>query len=405
MALPGSDSPLELYHLLRHARRFLHERFEKHGRVFRSRFVYRVVFAVGENANKTLLVTKRQQVSFGQGYAATAVQRIFAGSIMLQDGEEHRAARELLTPAVGTLAVKESAEAVRRVWSRVAESVRSPMDAYALAQRTTFEVAANVLTGLELGAETDAFRPLFERLIDGIMSPVRVRIPLGRLDRALTARAEIERMLRPRILAAREKPPVGLLGQLAHSDLPPDEVSRHLLLLFWAGYDTTASAASWILHELARRGDWQEKLRKGQDVDAFLCEIERMYPSALFFPRVALEDVEIEGCTIPKGTTIFYCPYLSHRDPASFEGPNVFDPERWTAARGDKRASPAKLVGFGGGPRVCLGKAFAKLQLKVMVEEILSRWRIEPDPTCMDDVMMLPVHHPRGSRLNFSRLS
>jgi cytochrome P450 len=194
------------------------------------------------------------------------------------------------------------------------------------------------------------------------------------------------------------------------------EIVGHLLLLFWAGYDTTASAASWVLHILARRVDWQERLREeamhaSADAEAdpaelplttaFLAEIERMYPSALFFPRIALTDFEIGGHRIPKGTPTFYSPYMSHRDPASFESPNAFDPERWLASRGERRASQAKLVGFGGGPRICLGKTFAKTQLRVMICAILRRQRIEPDPTCRAGVLSLPVHHPKGSRVRF----
>jgi cytochrome P450 len=424
-AIPGSGSPLELAYLLADARRFLHERFERHGRVWRTRLAYPVVFLVGEQANKSVLVTRRHEFSFGLGYAQTAVDRVFAGSIMLQDGDAHDAMRDILTPAVGRLAIRESMAPVLAIWDAAADRLRDgePRDVYTLAQQTTFDVAANVLTGLELGRETDEFRPPFERLIAGIMAPIKYRVPLGRLDRALRARAELSLLLRPRVLAARARAPVGLLGQLAHhrsadgTPLPVDEIVGHLLLLFWAGYDTTASAASWALHELAQRVDWQERLRDEvrsvphdapiddarelPQTTAFLSEVERLYPSALFFPRIAIEDVAIEGYVIPKGTPTFYSPYLSHRDPATFESPNAFDPDRWLPARGERRASLAKLVGFGGGPRVCLGKSFAKAQLRAMVHAVLRRYRVEPDPTCRPGVLALPVHHPTGARVRF----
>lgn len=443
--IPGSGSPFELVHLLADARRFLHERFEQHGRVWRTRLAYPVVFLVGEQANKSVLVTRRHEFSFGLGYAQTAVDRVFAGSIMLQDGAAHDEMRDILSPAVGKLAIHESMAPVLAIWEAAADRLRdgNARDVYALAQRTTFDVAANVLTGLELGRETDEFRPSFERLIGGIMAPVKVRVPLGRLDRALRARKELELLLRPRILAARARPPTGLLGQLAHhrsasgTPLPVDEIVGHLLLLFWAGYDTTASAAAWALHELAHRVDWQERLRdevrsvsrdgpiagRGESTpasspfesfddarelpqtSAFLSEIERLYPSALFFPRIAIDDVAIDRYVIPKGTPTFYSPYLSHRDPATFESPNAFDPDRWLPARGERRASLAKLVGFGGGPRVCLGKSFAKAQLRAMVHAILRRYRVEPDPTCRPRVLALPVHHPLGSRVRFIAIS
>jgi cytochrome P450 len=423
LAVPGSDSPLELARLLRDAPRFLHERFERHGRVFKTRIVYPVVFLVGDQANKTILVTRRHDFAFGAGYAHTAVQRIFEGSIMLQDGEEHARTREVLSPAVGKLAVRESVAAVRAIWEAAATRAGggTPQDVYGLAERATFDVAANALTGLALGGETEELRPYFERLIEGIMSPVRVAVPFSRLWRALAARRVLHDRLRPRVLAARDRPASGLLGQLACSrdargePLPADDVIGHLLLLFWAGYDTTASAASWAIHELARRVDWQERIRRESsngddgaeppDTSAFLSEVERMYPSALFFPRVTTAEVEIDGYLIPEGTPVFYSPYLSHRDPATFEHPNAFDPERWLPSRGDRRASQAKLVGFGGGPRVCLGKSFAKMQLRVMLHTLVARWRVEPDPTCRPTVLGLPVHHPLASRVRFFPLS
>ncbi len=423
-AIPGSDSYVELPRLLRDAALFLHERFDRYGRVFKTRLAYPVVFLIGEEANKSVLVTRRHELSFGLGYARTAVQRVFEGSIMLEDGDAHDRTRDVLTPAVGKLAIRQCSAQIHAIWSRAAERVKGrPTDAYQLTERSTFEVAANVLTGLELGEETEAFRPYFERLIGGIMSPINARVPFGPMDRALTARAKLSELLRPRVLHAREVPPVGLLGQLAHHKdatghyLEIDDVIGHLLLLFWAGYDTTASAGSWVLHELARRADWQERLRAelmdvvGDDpggiegkreleqVGWFLLEAERMYPSALFFPRIAIDDFPFDRFVIPRATPVFYSPYMSHRDPATFDNPNTFDPERWSPARGDRRAVVGKLVGFGGGPRICLGKPFAKQQLKLMLHAILSRYRIEPDPTCRPTIQTIPVHHPNQSRV------
>jgi len=436
--IPGSGSPLELAHLLRDARGFLRERFARHGRVFRTRLVYPVVFVVGDDANKSVLVTRRAELSFGLGYAQTAVKRVFEGSIMLQDGEAHDRTRDVLAPAVGKLAIRECSSTIHAIWSSAAERAAAggPVDVYGLTERTTFAVAANVLTGLGLGEETEAFRPLFERLIDGIMAPLPWRIPFGRLDRALVARERLVDALRPRVEAARRAPPTGLVGQLAHhrdargEPLPADAIVEHLLLLFWAGYDTTASAGSWVLHELAHHPEWQEPLRdelqrvlgdgaSGHDdagpadtqtleqVGWFLHEIERMYPSALFFPRVAVKDFAFGGHVVPSGTPVFYSPYLSHRDPATWDAPDTFDPARWSSSRegGRRRAVAAKLVGFGGGPRVCIGKSFALQQLKLMVHAVLARWRIAPDPTCKPWIRALPVHHPEGSRIVLSPLA
>lgn len=421
--LPGSDAHRELFHMLRDPPRFFHERFLAHGHVFKTRFVFPVVLMVGAEANRTIHITERHRFSFGQGYKQTAVDRVFENSIMVMDGHDHRTARDLLSPAVGRLAVRESALSVAAIWGDTLEEAGSTRDAdcYRLAERGTFAVAANTLTGLGLGEETDAYRPHFHKLMNGILAPTKLRVPFGKLDRALRARETMRGMLRPKVEAARTSEPVGLVGQFAHhknedgSSIPTDAIIDHLFLLFWAGYDTTASMGSWIIHMLAHRLDWQERIRAefasavGDDVGAiensrdllqvgwFLREIERLYPSALFFPRIALEDIEFRGHVIPEGTPTFYSPYLSHRDPETFEEPNAFDPERWSVERGERRAKAHHLVGFGGGPRLCLGKAFALMQLKVMIHQLLTRYRVEPDPLSRPKVMGVPVHHPVGS--------
>ena len=106
-AIPGSDGHDELFHMLRDPTGFFHQRFERHGRLWKTRFVYPAIFAIGEDANKAILVTQREDFSFGRGYAATAVKRVFEGSIMLEDGEAHRRTRDTLSPAVTRLAVRE----------------------------------------------------------------------------------------------------------------------------------------------------------------------------------------------------------------------------------------------------------------------------------------------------------
>ena len=430
-AIPGSDSLGELSALIRNPTGFFHERFAKHGRVFRTRLMVGNVFMIGAEANRTIMVTRRHEFGFGLGYEQTNVKNVFAGSIMLQDGEEHARTRGILTPAVGRLAVRESGGPVQQIWrDRLAYGAsQETVDAYDFARLSTFKVAANTLTGLELGPEADAFEPLLETIIQGIMAPLPYRFPFGAVDRAMNARDRVIEMMAPRIAAARAGTPQGLVGQLAHhvepdgTRLSVEEIANHLILLFWAGYDTTASSSTWMLHRLARRPDWQRRLRdefaklepndlntletgKGfPQLEWFLYEIERHTPSVLFFPRVALQDIEFDGYVIPEGTPVFYSPYMSHRDPGSFENPNSFDPDRWDNSRGEKKARTSDLVGFGGGPRICLGKAFAKLQLKIMLYELLTRYRLEPDERVPFTVRGLPVHHPVNSKIRIVPLA
>jgi len=428
-AIPGSDSLLEIAHMVRDTRGFFHERYDQHGQVFKSRFLYRVVFLIGAHANESIMVTRRREFGFAKGYQQTNVSTLFANSMMVLEGKEHQRARGLLSPIVGRLAIRECVDAISDIWSNsLQQAAETTVDVYQLAEKTSFSVAANVLNGLQMGEESDAIRPYFQRLIDGMIAPTKMRIPFGRLDRALKARDELFTILSPKVEEARKKKPYGMIGQLAHyqdeegQPLSTHEIVEHLLLLFWAGYDTTASAASWMLHMLAERIDWQDRIRDemktvlAKDPSAieqskdlvhtnwFVHEVERMYPSVMFFPRVANQDIEFGEHLIPKDTPVFYSPYMSHRDPVSFDKPNEFLPERWDPADDGHKAKISDLVNFGGGPRTCLGKAFAILQLKLMLYEVVRNYRVEPEANCEWKPMTIPVFHPVGSKIRVSRI-
>ena len=310
---------------------------------------------IGAEANQSIMVTRRHEFGFAAGYKKTNVNTLFANSMMVLDGEEHRRARGILSPAVGRLAIRECTDAAAKIWrDSLADAAETTVDVYQLAERTSFGVASNVLNGLQMGSESDVLRPYFQRLIDGMTAPTQKRIPFGKLDRALKARKELFELLTPKVEKARTERPYGLIGQLAHysdedgNPLPTDEIVGHLLLLFWAGYDTTASAVSWILQTLAQRPQWQERLRE--------------------------------------------------------ERPNEFDPCRWDPSKPDYQAKISDLVGFGGGPRTCLGKAFAILQLKLMIHTVVTKYRIELEPNCEWKPMKIPVFHPVGSKIRIHRL-
>ena len=166
--------------------------------------------------------------------------------------------------------------------------------------------------------------------------------------------------------------------------------------MLWAGYDTTAAAGSWALWELARLPQWQERLvREPASADLVLKEIERLRPAAIFFPRRAVAEVEIAGHAIPRGTVVFYTPYMSHRIPEVFPEPDKFDPARW-----ERGAPSSALVGFGGGPRICLGKAFALMQLRVMLAAILDRFQLREARA--GTVVAVPTYRLSGATVSFS---
>lgn len=430
--IPGTDSITDLVEFIGKPFDFFHNRFNKYGEIFRARIGFPCVFLIGVDGNRTVHVTQRQKFSYEKGYGKLALGQIFERSLILLDGEEWKEKRQLLTPAVGRLALKESASKVQHIWETHTRNLDDGLDrdAYYFVQPITYTVSANALSGIELGDELEVLRPHFENLIDGTLTPIPWRMPFGRLNKAMKSRDFLYERLFEKVdmVRAGGGNKNGLFTLLAEYQdengeyLSHEEVARHILLLFWAGYDTTASAGSWCLHLLAHHPEWQHKIREEanevlgdrdfnlkdvgelKQLGYFLKEQERYRPSIIVFARELVEDVDFKGYLIPKGTQVMYSPYMSNHVPWDFENPGMFDPSRWDPDRGGKKANAANLFTFGGGPRLCLGRNFALMQLRIMLTTILRQYALEPNEQVESSRIGLPMHRPKNSRIFFRKI-
>ena len=102
-----------------------------------------------------------------------------------------------------------------------------------------------------------------------------------------------------------------------------------------------------------------------------------MYPPVANGPRGVLEDVEFNGYFLPKGTPVLYSIAGSHMIPSIFPHPETFDPDRFAPPREEHKKTPYALVGFGGGPRICIGINFAQIEIKAMVSHILRHYQLD----------------------------
>jgi cholest-4-en-3-one 26-monooxygenase len=139
-----------------------------------------------------------------------------------------------------------------------------------------------------------------------------------------------------------------------------------LYLLAVAGSETTRSAISHgvlALHE--HPGQWQELRRDPGLIPAAVEEILRWAPPVLYFRRNALTAMEVRGQQIEPGDIVSLWYVSANRDGARFPSPGTFDIAR----------DPNPHVAFGGGPHFCLGASLARLELRVLLEELLDRYR------------------------------
>jgi cytochrome P450 len=192
------------------------------------------------------------------------------------------------------------------------------------------------------------------------------------------------------------------------------QLRDELITLFLAGHETTAIALSWTLFLLARNPTVEERLHReigealGERLpvaadlprlryaDAVVKESLRLYPPAYVVGRESLADCVIGDYDLRARSTVYFSPWVLHRDPRHFPDPEAFRPERWLDG------STAKLpkyvyVPFGGGPRVCIGERFAMMEGVLVLATILRRFRLEmagPDPVPFPSITLRPEGGP-----------
>ena len=132
-----------------------------------------------------------------------------------------------------------------------------------------------------------------------------------------------------------------------------------------------------------------------------LSEAERLYPPVANGPRGNTEAFTFNGYTVPAGQRVLYSIAASHLLPHVWHDPERFDPDRFAPPREEDKKHPYALVGFGGGPRVCIGLNFATAEIKAMAATILRRFDLTPEPG--QDVRQ--VYAGTGGPLNGIRMN
>ncbi|MFE0520675.1 cytochrome P450 [Streptomyces sp. NPDC058954] len=161
----------------------------------------------------------------------------------------------------------------------------------------------------------------------------------------------------------RRHPADDVLTTLAHDpELADAELEMFFFLLTVAGNDTVRSAAPGGLLALAEHPEAYEGLSAGKfELAPAVDELLRWHPPVLTFRRTAAQDTELAGRRIRTGDKVVVFHASANRDERVFPSPDLLDLAR----------TPNPHVSFGDGPHVCLGAHFARLQLRVLYEEVL----------------------------------
>ncbi|KAH0494650.1 hypothetical protein TgHK011_008241 [Trichoderma gracile] len=178
-----------------------------------------------------------------------------------------------------------------------------------------------------------------------------------------------------------------------------NEILSHILTILAAGHESTAITLAWAIFKLAQHPDVQEKLRaealvatknSGPDglslesinsmtyLRCFLMEVLRLYPAFPAMMREAAQDARVGDLNIPKGKQIMVSPYAVNRSQELWgDDAEEFKVERWENSYSGGAKTSQAFMTFSSGPRICIGKDFATLSLKVFLTVLIARFRFE----------------------------
>jgi cytochrome P450 len=158
-------------------------------------------------------------------------------------------------------------------------------------------------------------------------------------------------------------------------------IGDELLTLLAAGHETTATSLAWAVERLRRHPAMLGRLSEEAEDDgsdlrlATINEVQRSRPVITQTDRfVAVDGFELGEWRIPRGHRIVQMATLMHFDPRFFERPDEFLPDRFL----DRSPDTYSWIPFGGGTRRCVGAAFAKMEMDVVLRTMLREVELEP---------------------------
>nr|WDY85981.1 cytochrome P450 6HZ3 [Pagiophloeus tsushimanus] len=181
-----------------------------------------------------------------------------------------------------------------------------------------------------------------------------------------------------------------------------DEVVGNMFLMYVAGFETSSTTTTYLLYEIAKNQDIQNKCRQEilkifenradnsltyEDLaemkycEMCIYESLRRHMPVPEVPRMCTKDYKIPGTdqVVEKNTLVLIPGFSVHNDPDYYPNPSVYDPERFNEANKQTRPDFA-FLGFGGGPRYCLGFRFAIMQIKIALVKYLTNYRYTLNP-------------------------
>ncbi|KAI4368569.1 hypothetical protein MLD38_017113 [Melastoma candidum] len=391
--------------------RFVIDRLAKHRitSAFKtSIFGERVVFLCGPAANKFILSDKNEKfVPWWPGPSS----KMLGPSILTMKGEEGLLQRKILGTFFGPDNLREFVGVIDEVARKNIEyqwKVKEQVETLVAVKAYVFESACRLFVNVDDPRLFSRLSINFNIFLKGFFG-LPINLPGTRFHLAKKAANALTRdfmmLVNQRRMELERKKALPKQDLLTHLLAQVDEngkfmpeivISKNLLSLLFAGHESTSCTLTLAIKYLGELPhvyekvlaeqqeiaaakppgqllDWEDvqKMRYTRNV---VFEVLRLYPATNTVFREAIDDFEFTGYNIPKGWKIACSASLVHKDPVLFSSPESFDESRFD----NSGPAPYTYLPFGGGPRMCLGKELACLEILVFLHHLVVNFKWDP---------------------------
>ena len=415
---PRGYALLELSEFQRQPIEYFEPLWREHGDLVRLPIMPKLTFLLAAHPDYAEHILSQHQERYGKPDLFLKSMGLMQGQGLLSsEGAVWLKQRRLMQPAFRQQQIMKlhsvmlsCVEVLLREWEEKSEG--EVIDIAAEMTRLTLKIVSLALFSVDISDESNelgrASRTALEYVYYRMMTPLAlpVWLPTPTNLKFRQAKHTLDSVVSEIIRTRRQSPTdrVDLLSMLLDcrdedtgEGMSDRELQDEVITLINAGHETTASALAWTWYLLgmhpevmANMQDELETVLNGssptietlprlQYTRQVFDEAQRLCPIAFGLPRVALEDDEIKGYFIPKGSVLSVAQYFIFRHPEFWDKPEQFDPDRFLPEQVNQRPKFAYFP-FGGGKHVCIGQNFALMEATTILAAIAQRFHIDLVP-------------------------
>ncbi|EAW30420.1 possible cytochrome P450 family proteins [marine gamma proteobacterium HTCC2143] len=379
------------------------------------------VHLFGADANH-LAVMNPNQILSNKNSWDLIIGRIFTNGLMLRDGDDHRYHRRIMQAGFKAKAMKSyMATMVDLVPDAIADWPTGDGDimlAYPAFKQLTLDLAATIFLGMDLGDEATKINKAFETCVAASMPKIPVAFPGTILWRGIKAREYMCSFFHSCIAEKRAGNGNDMFSLLCNAkdeegnQYTDQEIVDHMIFLMMAAHDTTTSTLTSMTYALAKNPEWQERLYqevqsleidqlnyenldKMVETEWVMKEALRMYPPLSTLPKFSLKEFEYDGRLIPAGAMVITYPIHTHYMDEYWDKPTTFDPLRFSEERSEQKRHASSWIPYSGGAHMCIGLHFAVMQIKLVMFDMLKRYRWSVPADYDMPVQQSPISKPK----------